>query len=356
MRYVLLLALSTAAAFSQQAVLYRGQRGEVPVGVGSGSGATAVSGLTDCKVTRTSATVLTVYTPCLARVGTTVYTFSSDAVVTLSSGTGTAYIYVAADGTMSVAHNVTLTSCSNCTGSAGTSFPGGSVPLWTWTATSGAWDVSGGTEQRAMLSGIEITAGSNVTVTKTATGYQIAASSSSSSETWLPEMAYKDEGSVSKPGAGFVLGANSSAGTIDYGSGATGITIPALFLANAGTGYFRYTRRLPWALTSLSVTFGVTEQNGSSGDVLLDVTTFCTPFDNSTDGDVITYNTGTPQTITMPALKDSKMTSAFNDPAFITGCVADSMLAIVVKRTPGDAADTYAADLPISGMKIALGH
>lgn len=137
-----------------------------------------------CLVTRTSSTVLTLAAaatstnPCILN-GTN---FTSPITATISANGGTSYIY--ASGTSIIAGygggtfaagNVV---CSGCTATLGiTSFPNptdGVVPIWTWTATSGTWDVSGGTKKLQEAGAQNLIQGTNVTLTKTSTGVTIA--------------------------------------------------------------------------------------------------------------------------------------------------------------------------------------
>lgn len=343
-KLVILLTLFALSAFSQVT--------QIP-GPSGGSGASSVSQLTDCKIARTSSTIATI-SACSARSGMTVYSLV-ESTATISAGTGTAYIYVANDGTLTVAHNVTLTCSAGCTATAGSSFPDGSIPLGTFTATSGTWDVSGLTDKRAMLTNQTIVSGGGgVTVTPTSSGYSITGPST---DYWSVSLAALDDGGTAKPSEGVYLGIghNVVASAWSYGSNENAVVIPTINLANAGVGYFHWARRIPWALTSLTVAFGITEINGAGGDVYLKVQTFCTLFDNSTAGDTISYNTTTAQVITMPAFKKSKMVT-FSDAGFSTGCSANSMLNIVVYRDPTQGSDTYAQDLPVSGMLLTLGH
>ena len=108
------------------------------------SGAGMASQLGDLGLVLTSPTVLTaglncsLATPCNTRLGNTVYSITSSSTITLSSGSGTLYLYVDASGALAAGHNLTLT-CSGVCGAVGsvTAFPPGSIPLFTWTATNG---------------------------------------------------------------------------------------------------------------------------------------------------------------------------------------------------------------------------
>ena len=55
---------------------------------------------------------------------------------------------------------MTLSSCTGCTAVGGvTSFPADSIPLYSWSATSGQWASNGGTDWRSMISTKNVTAG-----------------------------------------------------------------------------------------------------------------------------------------------------------------------------------------------------
>lgn len=166
-------AVSSAAPGSGQALAWNASttRWEPQTISGSGGGATTASQLGDFAVTRTSATVLTigancsVTTPCTVRFGALAYSFAAGASVTISAGTGAAYVYISSAGALTVGHNMTL-ACSGCTAQSGVvAFPFDSVPLWTWTATSATWDSTGGNDKRAFLAGQPMAAGAGILLT-----------------------------------------------------------------------------------------------------------------------------------------------------------------------------------------------
>lgn len=138
-----------------------------PQAASSGGGASTASQLGDLAAAYVNSTQLrigaqcTASSPCNVRIGGTVHAFTASAVATLSAGTGTAYFYVSKDGVLTVGHNLTV-SCAGCVQEPATSFPSGSVPLFTWTATNGAWDASGGTDWRAFLSNHPVTVGTGL--------------------------------------------------------------------------------------------------------------------------------------------------------------------------------------------------
>jgi hypothetical protein len=96
-------------------------------------------------------------TPCNARFVETTSSFASPATITVSAGTGTARIYIDGSTTPPALHvraSGLTVGCSgmNCTTDTGTAFPSNSIALYTWTATNGIWDPTGGQDFRAILS------------------------------------------------------------------------------------------------------------------------------------------------------------------------------------------------------------
>ncbi len=169
--------VAATAPSDQQALSWNAPAGQWEprtISAGSGGGATISSQLEDITATRSSDMVLTIggtcsaATPCPVRFGSNVFSITSSATATISAGSGTAYIYVTPAGTLTVGHSMTV-SCSGCTTQGGISaFPSNSLPLYTWTATSGTWDVGGGADKRAFLSTKTLTASTGITLTETA--------------------------------------------------------------------------------------------------------------------------------------------------------------------------------------------
>jgi hypothetical protein len=59
---------------------------------------------------------------------------------------------------------LTISCTSNCTSQSGvTAFPPDSIPLFTWSATNGTWDVNGGTDLRAFQSTKSVQPGAGLT-------------------------------------------------------------------------------------------------------------------------------------------------------------------------------------------------
>ena len=132
---------------------------------GGGGGVSAFNGLLDCQVTRTSATVLTVVAPCNFRVGNVVTSFGSSATVTISgSATGVARLGLdsaAGVPNLKVFNGGLTLACTgmSCNNLAGVAFDVDTIPLASWSATTGSWDTNGGTDLRPVLSTTRILPG-----------------------------------------------------------------------------------------------------------------------------------------------------------------------------------------------------
>jgi hypothetical protein len=148
------------------------------------AGGSGGAGLPNCQVTRTQATMLTIFpaasvaSPCIFGRGTTSSLITAPATVTSSSGTGQVYISVGAGGAIGVGAGSLGVSCSGCTATTATAFPPDSSPVWTWTLTSGSFDPNGGTDFRAVVGykpspaggrGISVTAGDQDAIATDAT-------------------------------------------------------------------------------------------------------------------------------------------------------------------------------------------
>ncbi len=132
---------------------------------GGGSPVQSASQLSDLTPTRNSSTTLLIgstcalATPCNVRMGSITYTFTASASATVSAGTGTAFLYIDSSGNLTVGHNLSVSCNSGCAAAAGiTAFPSDSIPLFTWTATNGTWDSSGGADRRAFQSATNVSA------------------------------------------------------------------------------------------------------------------------------------------------------------------------------------------------------
>lgn len=143
-------------------------------GSGSSVGASMAAQLGDFNVTLSSNTITigtscSATTPCNMRIGNTVYRFTSPATIAPSgSASGMVYIYIDNGGNLTAGSSVSLT-CSSCTYASGVSaFPAGSIPLFTWSVSNGAFNSGGSTDFRAWLSTKNLIGGSGVVVTENA--------------------------------------------------------------------------------------------------------------------------------------------------------------------------------------------
>jgi hypothetical protein len=144
--------------------------------------ASMASQLGDFAVTLTNSTTLAIgancsFTkPCQVRFGALVYSFGTGATATISAGSGLALVYVSSAGVLTVGSNVTASCSSGCTALSGvTAFPADAIPVFTWSATNGTWDTSGGADQRAFLSSKSVTAGTGITTTEISGKTQLSA-------------------------------------------------------------------------------------------------------------------------------------------------------------------------------------
>jgi hypothetical protein len=169
-------AVANTAPLSGQALLWNGSQwapGAVPGG--GGGGVTMAYQLGDLAVVLTSPNVLTIGagcvsgSPCNVRFGYQVFTITNSATATISgNATGAAYIYISGSGTLVVGHNLTVACSASCTQQTGvTSFPANVIPIYTWTATNGAWNASGGLDQRSFLSSKVLAGGQGIIITET---------------------------------------------------------------------------------------------------------------------------------------------------------------------------------------------
>lgn len=135
--------------------------------------ASAVAQTVPLRAERTSNTVLTIGggcsadAPCNVRIGSVVHSFQETASVTLAGGTGTAFVYIAPNGQLTIGHNLQI-QCGRCTAVGGMlDFPPDAMPLWKWTASAGKWDARG-TDLRAVLATPAITASDGIVLARTA--------------------------------------------------------------------------------------------------------------------------------------------------------------------------------------------
>jgi len=182
-----------------------------PEGSG-GSGAQSASQLTDLAASLSAPNVLAIgagcsaVAPCNVRFGSTVHSFTSSSTATINAGSGTAFLYLDSNGNLTVGHSMTVACSSGCAAVSGISaFPSNSVPLFTWSATNGAWNAAGGTDLRAFQSTTIVAAGTGlvgtttngsttISVDPTVVGLWVAVPATSSSActpgTWSADTSY----------------------------------------------------------------------------------------------------------------------------------------------------------------------
>jgi hypothetical protein len=139
-----------------------------------GSGASMAAQLGDFAAVLASGTLTvgagcSTSNPCNVRFGNVVYSFKNSATVTPSGSTsGLVMLYIDGSGNLTAGSTVALT-CGRCTYASGvTSFPSNSIPLFSWTITSGAFDAAGGTDFRALLSSKNLLSGMGMMISETA--------------------------------------------------------------------------------------------------------------------------------------------------------------------------------------------
>ncbi len=107
----------------------------------------------------------TIALPCNVRFGSTVYSFTQSATVTVSGGSGSVYIYVASNGIITASSiDVTLACSSGCATLNQDGFPANTIPVAIWTANAGVFDVSGGHDERAFLSSKALGSGLGIVI------------------------------------------------------------------------------------------------------------------------------------------------------------------------------------------------
>ncbi len=190
----------------------------------------------------------TTVTPCVFRIGSSIYSMVAPATATISSGTGQASIYIDTNGNLTVgtpsADNLVVT-CSGCVVANDISqYPPGVIPLATWQATNGAWNATGTDSASALSAPPELIAGSNVTIAQTAGTITISATGSGSSSgssptggaaTYYnptdPTQFFRDHITLATGFSNGVDGWSYSGCGAGAGSGATGFSQESIFSA-----------------------------------------------------------------------------------------------------------------------------
>ncbi|HWR53422.1 MAG TPA: hypothetical protein VN428_20110 [Bryobacteraceae bacterium] len=161
--------VAASAPADGQALVWNAGASAWQPGAVTAAAAGMASHLGDFRTERSGASTLTVGrdctpgSPCNARFGNVVYSFTSSCTASISGGTGMAFIYIASGGTVTIGHNLTVSASGNCVAQPNvTSFPADSVPLSIWQAVNGAWEEAGGRDVRAWLGTKAMTAGSGI--------------------------------------------------------------------------------------------------------------------------------------------------------------------------------------------------
>lgn len=151
--------VSPATPASGQTLIWNGATNEWTPQLATAGGVQLSSQLQDLQAATTGTAVLTigqncaVTTPCNFRIGSVTYPIEAPASVSLSGGSGVAYIYLSGNGALTVGSNLPAVCNALCTAQSGvTSFPATSIPLFTAQATSGLWNTNGISDYRAFLS------------------------------------------------------------------------------------------------------------------------------------------------------------------------------------------------------------
>lgn len=329
----------------------QGTANQTLINDGSGNlswGTTSAAAEWPLKVTRTSTTVLTVASGNV-RFGSTSYTLTGG-TATITAGTGTAYVYVASDGTLTVASNVTVT-CSGCTATSGTSFPTDSIPLYTWTATSTVWDASGSTDYRALLSAKKISAGTGISVSE-ANGHATVAIDSSvdpySKRIWI--QAVNCDGTTASLNwdtlATLKPTAACTAGTTN-----TGLMRGVAQFSNSEISQMQTHFALPSTWGGAMDVKLKWQTSATSGSVVWQVATVCVA-----DGEVNDTAWNTASTVTDAAKGTTLQTNdATITGVTVTGCAAGELMHLKVFRDPDHASDDLAATADLIGVEITLG-
>ncbi len=161
--------VSSTAPLAGQTLVWNGTAGQWQPQTAPSGGALLSSQLMDFSVIETNSTTLSVgsscsaATPCNFRFGASTYSVTAPASVSLTGGSGTAYVYLMSNGTLAVGSNLTLSCTAVCGVQSGiTAFPPTTIPLFTVTATNGTWNASGITDYRAFLSAKTVGAGTGI--------------------------------------------------------------------------------------------------------------------------------------------------------------------------------------------------
>jgi hypothetical protein len=137
-------------------------------GAGGQSGAPTLSSLAVTYLTSSTLSIGSTCNtglPCNVRFGSTVYSFTAGATLTVLGGTGTIYIYVGSNGLVAAgSSNVSLSCSAGCITLGADGFPPSSIPLATWTVNISLVDPAAGRDARAFLSSKALASGVGIVV------------------------------------------------------------------------------------------------------------------------------------------------------------------------------------------------
>jgi hypothetical protein len=137
-------------------------------GAGGISGSSTLNAVSVTYQTATSLVIGSTCTPalpCNVRFGSTVFSFTQSATVTVRGGAGTIYLYVASNGIITASSSTVPLSCSaGCATLTLDGFPFNTIPIATWSVAAGVLNVSGGHDDRAFLSSKALGSGVGIVV------------------------------------------------------------------------------------------------------------------------------------------------------------------------------------------------
>lgn len=326
-------------------------------GSGGGGGATATYQLTDLGVVRTSSTVLTIgggcapTTPCNVKFGDGVFSITAPATVTITSGNGTTLIWIDPAGPTikaGIPASGMAVTCSACTSLTGTVFPANTIPIYTWTATSSAWDVTGGTSKRAYIgAGKVVTPGtgcSSFGETPTAVTINCAGTGGGG---YTPQ--YRPMSSDHPPGSGCQLGTGWTTNFTQlirrpgtYTAGVDSCTVP--FNAAGGLASFD----MWWdGTTALTPLIRWTEVSGTLAAVQFSVNVACPTLFGTSSFSTVVSGTGTPSALF------AKTLTTVSAPLNMGSCSGAQIITIqVLKVAAGSGGTVYTGDVDVLGMVI----
>lgn len=261
------------------------------------------------------------------------WTLASNATVTLSgTPTGTAYIWLDNAGVVNVGSNLTTVACGGggCTPSSATAIPVSTIPVASWTATSGTWDSGGGSP---LLAGYIVQAsgggGGGGTVTDTEQYF------------WT-----KDSGGTCYPATGI--------STVGWGSlscstngGRTSLTIPP-----AGSGVLTISRFISVTQTgAINLSLMLQNSQGGSGTVIFTIDHYCAA--NGAGTTSPTYVGSQTLTTTIPTDVAASSLGIKTISLDLTGCVPSNMQWIRLTQVN---TGTYPNSLDWFGTTVSYTH